>query len=563
MEARKTEQWLEEMEEARKVQSGMLPQSVPSVEGYDIAAHLSPALNVGGDFYDFTSLPDGSLSLIVGDAVGHGISAALLMAVALTNYRYVAPLETSAASVLSRLDRQLGALKTPAGHASVTATCCVLDPGSGRLSFSLAAMQPLLVRGGKCTRLETEGMRYPLGIVGEAGYGSSTVSMEGGDAVLIFSDGIPEAVGTGGELYGFRRLERAAAATRGSDARGVVDAILADLQRFVGEKPQEDDITLVVLVRESRTEIRPASRARPTVLTNEIALRAIFQEILSPAMVDRLIAHPSEAHLDGAERDMSVLFTDLRGFTEFMETVSLEAGIEAVQRYFDGVAGAALRNDGMLDKIVGDMVMALFGVPVDVGNHAANACRAALEAQRWLEGYSQEICARGLPELKMGVGVNTGRAWVGMFGHRRLTQYTPWGECINLGARLERTSRTYGVTIVVGASTQVQAGASFVTRELDSISLRSKALPSPQSIYELVAKEESELTPGLRETLARYAEGLAAYRERRWDEALASFNAALEASGGTDGPSRVLIERTRKLRAKPPAQPWDGVYPHP
>jgi tetratricopeptide (TPR) repeat protein len=245
--AQNPEELAQELEEARKIQMGMLPQSVPELPGFQIAAHSSPAVAVGGDFYDFIKLGDDKLGIVVGDAVGHGIAAALLMAMTLTDFRYMASRYPSPSEVLNGVNRRLtGSMKPGTLVSSIYA---VLDREADRLLCAMAGMQPWLIRAdsGECVPVEPPGMRLPLGAYQKVEYGSCDVEMTAGDALVLFTDGIPEAMNRDDEFYSFERLESTLLEHSSLDARELLDAVLSDVAGFTGDRTQEDDITILVL----------------------------------------------------------------------------------------------------------------------------------------------------------------------------------------------------------------------------------------------------------------------------------------------------------------------------
>ncbi len=236
-----------ELDEARKIQMGMLPQTVPEISGFQIAAHSTPAVAVGGDFYDFISLGDDKTGVVIGDAVGHGIAAALLMTMTLTDFRSLAPRYASCAEVLNSVNRRL--TRSMRTRAFVTSIYAVLDRANNRLTCAMAGMQPWLIKAesGECVPIEPSGARFPMGASQKSQYQSCDVEMEIGDSLVLYTDGIPESANEDDEFYSFDRLESVLIKNRRADAQGMLDAVLVDVERFTGECPQEDDVTILVL----------------------------------------------------------------------------------------------------------------------------------------------------------------------------------------------------------------------------------------------------------------------------------------------------------------------------
>ena len=237
----------QELRVARRIQQALLPKELPRLDGYELTAYYQPAHEVGGDFYDFLELEDGRLGLIVGDATGHGVPAALVMANTQSVLRAGAQRGGSApGQALAEANEVLFTYIPP--NMFVTCFYGVFDPESGRLVYANAGHDlPYLRRGGDADELRARGM--PLGLMPGMSYEEKEVVLERGENVLFYSDGLVEAHDPKGEMFGFPRL-RALVAERGEDRRSLVDLLMEELYSFTGEGwEQEDDITLVTLRR--------------------------------------------------------------------------------------------------------------------------------------------------------------------------------------------------------------------------------------------------------------------------------------------------------------------------
>jgi len=233
----------QELRLARSIQRASLPEEVPQLEGWQISPYYQPAREVGGDFYDFFELEDGRLGIVVGDATGHGVPAALVMASARSMLRAVAQASDSPGDVLRRVNDPL-ATDIPA-NMFVTCFYAILDPESGSLTYANAGHDlPYLYRNSAAEELRARGM--PLGLMPGMGYEEKQSILEAGEAALLYSDGLVEAHDPEGEMFGFPRL-RALVAEHG-EQRSLGDFLLEELHTFVGENwEQEDDITLLTL----------------------------------------------------------------------------------------------------------------------------------------------------------------------------------------------------------------------------------------------------------------------------------------------------------------------------
>ncbi|MEZ4402785.1 MAG: adenylate/guanylate cyclase domain-containing protein [Kofleriaceae bacterium] len=284
-------------------------------------------------------------------------------------------------------------------------------------------------------------------------------------------------------------------------------------------------------------------------------LRGAFAQYVSKSLVERIVANPAAARLGGERRDLTVLFSDIRGFSRIAEELPPEELADFLNEYLTPMTAIVHDSDGTLDKYIGDAVMALWNAPLEVSDHASRACGAALAMQAALAPLNRRWAARGLPAVRIGVGINTGPMSVGNMGSEARFDYTVLGDAVNLAARLEPLTKEYGVDILVGEAT-ADAARGFVFRELGRV--RTKGKDRAARIYQLCGRTGD---PGVPAAGARAAwdRALAAYHARRFDEAAAAF-AELAADTPDDGAVAVLAARARDLAATPPPPDWDGVY---
>jgi serine phosphatase RsbU (regulator of sigma subunit) len=240
----------QELRVARGIQQSLLPKDLPRLAGWEMAGYYQPAREVGGDFYDFLELEDGRLGLVVGDATGKGIPAALVMATTRSMLRAVSQASDSPGEVLRRANDPLVTDIPP--NMFVTCLYAILEPESGRLRYANAGHDlPYRRHGGEAEELRARGM--PLGLMPGMEYEEKEIVLSKGESVLFYSDGLVEAHDPGGEMFGFPRLRRLIATHGAGSGDKLVDFLLAELARFTGEGwEQEDDITLVTLQRSTR-----------------------------------------------------------------------------------------------------------------------------------------------------------------------------------------------------------------------------------------------------------------------------------------------------------------------
>jgi adenylate cyclase len=231
--------------------------------------------------------------------------------------------------------------------------------------------------------------------------------------------------------------------------------------------------------------------------------------------------------------------------------------VALLNEYLTAMVEVLFRHRGVLDKYMGDAIMAFWNGPVSQPDHARRACLTALDMLQTLREMHDRWQARGIPPLNMGVGLNTGPMSVGNMGSDTRFDYTVMGDAVNLGSRLEGTNKDYGTNIVVSQSTLEEVKEEgFIVRFLDLVAVKGKA--QPVAVYELIGRagEFGSFTPVILET---YERGIQLYRAREFNDAAAAFNEVL-AARPNDGPSVMYLERCQELMLAPPPMDWDGVY---
>jgi len=285
-------------------------------------------------------------------------------------------------------------------------------------------------------------------------------------------------------------------------------------------------------------------------------LRGVLGQYLSPSVVAHVTRDPDSLKLGGDQREMTVMFSDLRGFTSFSEKLDPETLVHLLNEYLTVMSDVIFKYDGTIDKYMGDAIMAFWGAPERQPEHATLACRAALDMVTALDDLNARWADEGRPPLAMGIGINTGIMKVGNMGSSSRFDYTVLGDSVNLASRLEGLNKEYGTTLIVSKATLDQTGETFHDRFLDLVAVKGKK--EPVEVYEIL---DAERVPGVHtgSALRAYGEGIQLYRERDWLGAAAKFQEALRLSA-TDGPSAVYLKRCEDLMDDPPPVDWDGVY---
>ena len=288
-------------------------------------------------------------------------------------------------------------------------------------------------------------------------------------------------------------------------------------------------------------------------------LKDMFGQYVPPELVEELAADPdSAASMAGERREMTVLFADIRGFTAISETLSAAALKDLLNRFFTPMTRVIFEHRGTIDKYVGDMVMAFWGAPLADPEHARHAVAAALAMRNEAERLRADFRAEGLPDVDIGIGLNSGAMNVGNMGSDYRRSYTVLGDAVNLGSRLEGLTRFYGAGIVVGEETRAGQEDAFLFRRLDRV--RVKGRSEPLTIHEPLCGREAA-TAALEEEVAAHERALDAYFARDWETARAAFAELADAHPG-DGVYRLFLERMAETDAAALPADWDGVYRH-
>ena len=273
----------------------------------------------------------------------------------------------------------------------------------------------------------------------------------------------------------------------------------------------------------------------------ESAVRALFSNRLAPELLEKLLSDPSIVELDGENRNLTVLFADAVGITDKQNEMGLREFFSYMNEHFAILFDIIVSNQGFLDKIVGDEFMAIWGTPANPKDHATHACYAAIDMQEKLRSLRESNIGRPGGDFRISIGINSGDAIIGNFGPPNYRQYTPLGDTINFGSRLERVARTYGVEIAMGEETYRNAKENVIARKLDDIEVRNQE--QKVGIYELLERKSTSVSDNLQRKLAAFGEGYTEFESKDFAAARKSFLAALEISGGSDMPSLLYLRR--------------------
>src|SRR5882757_7623950 len=322
------------------------------------------------------------------------------------------------------------------------------------------------------------------------------------------------------------------------------------------------DGSIDVTTRDEIGQLTTAFNNMVEQLRHKERLRETFGRYVAPRVVEGLIDPKALPSSDGERRVMTVLFCDMKGFTSLSEGMTPQGLVKVMNHYLSTMSGPIRSHRGIIDKYIGDAIMAYWGPPfTEHGEQARLACLAAVEMADRGAALRTELPellgVRTVPsDCEVRIGIATGEVLVGSIGSEFMMSYTVMGDAVNLASRLENANKFYGSTSLVSEPTIKAAGDAIEFREIDRLVVVGQN--HAETVFEIMGRKD-ELAPEQLLLQSRYAEGLAAYRARNWDDARGAFSAALEVVPG-DGPSMALLERIDGFQANPPPADWDGAW---
>jgi class 3 adenylate cyclase len=321
------------------------------------------------------------------------------------------------------------------------------------------------------------------------------------------------------------------------------------------------EVTLAATVRDEIGQLSTAFSAMVDQLRAKAAMRETISNYIDPRVVDRLLGDDRKTLEAGEKREMTVFFSDIEGFSKISETLTPTALVKLINRYLSLAADPIRAHQGVIDKYIGDAIMAYWGEPFTTGDHALNACRAALAQRQQIDALQLE-----LPELlglrkwtqlvNVRIGLATGDVVVGSIGSETSKSFTLMGDSVNIAARLEGANKAYGTHIIIDEMTLRRVHPAIEARELDLLAAMGKT--EAVRIFELLG-ERGEVSAAKLEQRDAFEHALVAYRAGAWDTAARDFQKAL-AIDPDDAPSRIFLARIEGFRHTPPASDWGGIW---
>jgi adenylate cyclase len=286
---------------------------------------------------------------------------------------------------------------------------------------------------------------------------------------------------------------------------------------------------------------------------SEERIRHIFQKYVPAEIIDEVLKTKGESLLVGKKTHATILFSDIRSFTSISERLTAEELVKSLNTYFNIMVTIIIEHKGIIDKFIGDAIMAIFGAPVLHEDDPLQAILTGLSMLESLKTFNRKQTLAGKPPFRIGIGLNTGDVVVGNIGSTQKLDYTCIGDTVNLASRLEGLTKLYGTSIIISEFTYKEAKEGVLAREIDSVRVKGKA--KPVKIYEPYL----EATRVQKEAYQIFNDAIGLYRNRKFEDSLRMFRKTSDLLG-QDTPSTLYIERCEELIKSPPGEDWDGVF---
>jgi len=292
-------------------------------------------------------------------------------------------------------------------------------------------------------------------------------------------------------------------------------------------------------------------------ISQEKRMKTTLYRYMTPGVAERVMALGEDMLMRGERREVTVLFSDIRGYTTLTENLEADKVVEMLNAYFETMVEAVFTFEGTLDKFIGDAIMAVYGAPLPLQNHAWAAVQSALDMRQRLVTFNRERVAQNQPEVRIGIGISSGEVVSGNIGSQRKMEYTVIGDGVNLSSRLEGVTKQYGCDIVLSEHTYELCQDKIWVRELDKTRVKGKT--QPVSIFELIDFKKNILDSSTQNFLELYQEGRSAYTGMQFEKAIQIFEKATELRP-SDRAVAIHINRAQAYLVNPPPPDWDGVH---
>ena len=322
---------------------------------------------------------------------------------------------------------------------------------------------------------------------------------------------------------------------------------------FAGEKVSAN-VTILPLMSTHQKKL--GSLVMIEDITGEKRMKSTMSRYMDPSVAEKLLQAGAEI-LGGQASIATVLFSDIRSFTTLSEELGPQATVSLLNEYFTVMVDCIQFEGGMLDKFIGDAIMAVFGTPINHDDDEDRSIRAAVNMLRELNAFNLRHASEGKKPIQIGIGINTDSIVSGNIGSPRRMDYTVIGDGVNLASRLESACKQYRIRLLISEYTFRKLRGTYHSREIDRVIVKGKT--QPVGLYEILDHHSDETFPNIMELLDSFRHGLKCYRERRWDDAMKAFSDALTLNPA-DFPSNMYRARCEHLKMKPPPEDWNGVW---
>ena len=292
-------------------------------------------------------------------------------------------------------------------------------------------------------------------------------------------------------------------------------------------------------------------------ISQEKRMKTTLYRYMNPNVAERVMALGEDAMMVGERREVTILFSDIRGYTTLTENIGAAEVVSLLNQYFETMVEAVFNHEGTLDKFIGDALMAVFGAPLQLTNHAWKAVQAALDMRQRLTEFNHRRIIEAQPQIRIGIGISSGEVVSGNIGSHKRMDYTVIGDAVNLSSRLEEATKVYGCDILLSEFTYQLCRDRVWVRQLDKIRVKGKQ--QVVTVYELIGDRHDPLDARTEDFLAHYHAGHAAYLSRNFQQALTQFKSAQHLRP-TDQAVNVHLERATAFLQYPPPDSWDGAH---
>ncbi|MDF1775836.1 MAG: GAF domain-containing protein [Rhizobiaceae bacterium] len=331
-------------------------------------------------------------------------------------------------------------------------------------------------------------------------------------------------------------------------------AEIVDGQLKFEDRPLSVNVTILPLINTEQKKL--GSMVMIEDISTEKRMKSTMSRYMDPSLADRLM-EGGDDFLGGKSTEATILFSDVRSFTTLTESLGAQGTVAMLNEYFTIMVDIITREGGMLDKFIGDAIMAAFGIPLAHDDDADRAVRATIAMITELWDWNKVRVARGEMPIDHGVGLNTGMVVSGNIGSPKRMDFTMIGDGVNLAARLESACKQYSARILISEFTRAKLKGTYRMRDVDLVVVKGKT--EPVGVYEVLDYHDNETYPNLMDNVNYFNEGVKQYREANWDRAISNFEQAIKATP-SDSLATTYIDRCELLKHSPPDGKWDGVW---